>query len=114
MKIRKFNMKKDAKAAFNILNEAGGVDNEKSEYIHSHLKNGRSLAAEIEDTAEAIAVSHFGNMKYQQEDLKFSAVTGVICSFLARQQGIAARLTAHWLAEDTADGAEIFCYTKVH
>jgi hypothetical protein len=107
MNIRKFDIKKDAKAAFNILNEAGWVDNEKSEYIHSHLKNGRSLAADIEGNAEAIAVSHFGKMKYQQEDLKFSAVTGVICSFLARQQGLAAKLTARRLAEDAADGAEI-------
>jgi hypothetical protein len=53
-------------------------------------------------------------MKCSQEDLKFSAVTGVICSFLARQQGITAKLAARRLAEDIADGAGIFCYTEIH
>jgi len=107
MKYRIYDSKKDKKAVFRILNECGWTDDEKNGYLNIHIENGRSIVSEINNSAESIAVSALGEMKYQDQIMKFSAITGVSVSLIARKLGFAGNLTAHRIALDAIEGAEV-------
>jgi predicted acetyltransferase len=51
-------------------------------------------------------IGDIGNMKYGNQDIKFSAIAAVCTSLIARQQQFAAKLTALRLALDAQAGAE--------
>jgi predicted acetyltransferase len=108
MKYRKFDLKKDKDAVFTILNEVGWVhDKKKDKYLNKFLPKANTLVMDINDQAEVFATSSAGTIRYQEESLKLSAITGVSASLLARKQGFAGRLTATRLALDTVTGAEV-------
>ena len=108
MKYRKFEIKKDRDAVYNILNEVGWVhDKKKDKYLNKFLTRANTLVLDIDNHAEVFATSSNGSIRYQNEQLKLCAITGVSASLLARKQGFAGRLTATRLALDAAKGAEV-------
>ncbi len=108
MKYRKYDSKKDKDAVYGILNECGWVhDKKKDKYLNLFLPKANTLVMDINDHAEIYATSSDGSIRYQDEQLKLCAITGVSASLLARKQGYAGRLTATRLALDAAKGAEV-------
>ena len=108
MKYRKFDLKKDKDAVFRILNECGWVhDKKKDRYLNKFLPVANTLVIDVNGKAEVMATSSIGTIRYQDEKLKLSAITGVTASLLARKQGFAGKLTATRLALDAEKGAEV-------
>ena len=108
MKYRKFDLKKDKDAVFDILNECGWVHNKKKDrYLNKFLPAANTLVIDVNGQAEVMATSSIGTIRYQDEKLKLSAITGVAASLLARKQGFAGKLTATRLALDAEKGAEV-------
>jgi len=108
MKYRKFDLKKDKDTVFRILNECGWVhDKKKDKFLNKFLPKANSLVIDINGEAEVMACSSHGTIRYQDEKLKLSAITGVTASLLARKQGFAGKLTATRLALDAEKGAEV-------
>ena len=108
MNIRVYDPKKDQKAVLRIMEEAGWYDNEKPqkhrETFNHYFKVGRTLVADMQDTAESLVVSIPGTIRYMHEDLSLCAVTAVATSRIARRQGLASKLIAESLAA-AAEGA---------
>jgi len=108
MKYRNFDLKKDKDAVFDILNECGWVHNKKKDkYLNNFLPVANTLVIDVNGKAEVMATSSVGTIRYQEEKLKLSALTGVTASLLARKQGFAGKLTATRLALDAEKGAEV-------
>ena len=108
MNYRKLNFEKDKDAIFRILNEVGWVhDKDKDTYLNSFLPKGDCWVVTIDDEPEVMVISTKGTIKYLKEDIQLGAVTGVTASFIARKQGIAARMTANKVAMDAMNGAEV-------
>ncbi|MDP8200995.1 MAG: GNAT family N-acetyltransferase [Candidatus Tenebribacter burtonii] len=108
MKYRKFDLKKDKDSVYRVLNECGWVhDKKKDKYLNKFLPRANTLVMDINDEVEVMATSSNGSIRYQDEKLKLSAITGVTASLLARKQGFAGRLTATRLALDAEKGAEV-------
>jgi len=104
---RAYDPEQDADAAFRIWREVGWTedDKKKREAFDLFVGASRALVAEIQGTAECLALSMPGSIRHLDETLPFSAVTGVTTSRVARKQGLAGRLTAQLIAEDVANGA---------
>jgi Acetyltransferase (GNAT) domain len=107
MKYRKYSVKKDQKAIHRMWNEIGWVEGGNAKPLDYLLKSGRALVAELNGEAECLAISHWGDMKYQNETLNLSIVTGVTTSMVARKQGFAQELTATKVAHDAEQGAAL-------
>lgn len=108
MTFRPYNPKTDEEAVRRIWRETGWVSSDDEEKTQTYfVENQRALVAELNGTAECLVLSSLGEMRYQSDDLRLSAVTGVTTSHVARKQGFAKRLTARLIAQDVADGAEI-------
>ena len=108
MKYRKFDLKKDRDAVFDILNECGWVHNKKKDkYLNKFLPVANTLVIDVNGKAEVMATSSIGKIRYQEEKLKLSAITGVTASLVARKQGFSGKLTATRLALDAEKGAEV-------
>jgi len=107
MHFRKYNADKDKDAVHRIWMETGWLDDNKKqrEAMDMFLGAATSWVADIRDAAECLVVTTPGVIRYLDQDLPFSAVTGVTTSRIARKQGFAGRLTAHAIADDAADGA---------
>ncbi|NQT65183.1 MAG: sterol carrier protein domain-containing protein [FCB group bacterium] len=108
MKYRKFDLNKDKEAVFRILNECGWVhDKKKDKYLNKFLPAANTLVIDVNGEAEVTANSSIGTIRYKDEKLKLSAITGLNASLLARKQGFAGKLTAARLALDAEKGAEV-------
>ena len=108
MNYRNYDPQKDKKAVFRILNECGWVQNEKKDkYLNKFLPAANTIVHEVDGDAEVMATSSDGIIRYLNEELKLSAITGVTTSLMARKQGIAGRLTATRLALDAQKGSEV-------
>ena len=108
MKYRKFDLKKDKNAVYEILNECGWVhDKKKDKYLNNFLPKANTLVIDVNGKAEVMATSSEGTIRYQEDTLKLSAITGVTASLLARKQGFSGKLTATRLALDVEKGAEV-------
>lgn len=68
---------------------------------------GRARVARIDGHAECLVLAAPGSMRYLDEDLPYSGVTGVTTGRVARRQGLATRLTAQVIAEETETGAAV-------
>lgn len=107
--IRPYNSEKDYEAIPRIWEEVGWI--KRSEALdataNSFVSSGRALVAEIDGTTECQVSSMPGAMRYLETNLRFSGVTAVATGYVARKQGLAARLTARLVAEDTAAGIQV-------
>ena len=107
MKYRKYDHKKDKKAVFRIWNEVGWASKEDSYSFKTFIPKSRAIVSEVNGEAECLVLSDIGDYFYEGAKLKFSAITGVTTSFVARKQKLALKLTAKKIALDAIDGAEV-------
>jgi hypothetical protein len=107
MKFRSYDPKKDQEAVHRIWQEVGWLEDKKAhkEGVDLHIAAGRAMVGEIGDAAECLVLTAPAMIRYLDEDLPMSAMTGVTTSRVARKQGLATRLAAHMLALDAAEGA---------
>ncbi|NOZ71469.1 MAG: hypothetical protein GXP38_06075 [Chloroflexi bacterium] len=108
MLFRKYNPETDQVATRRVWREVGWLESKAKEpVLDQFLSAGRTFVAELRGEAECIATSMPGSMRYLQQELAFSAITGVTTSRIARKQGLARRLTARLIAADAAAGAQV-------
>ena len=107
MKFRNYDEKKDKNAIYEVLKECGWIKDAKDKYLTLHIKNANTIVSEIDNRAEAVAVSVYGNIKYQNNTLPFSAITGVAVGLIARKRGLAKKLTAKRIQLDALNGAAV-------
>lgn len=107
MNDRIYDPARDREAALRIWRETGWVVPGKEGSFDLSLGAGRTLVADLNGAPECLVNTMPGTLRYLREDLRFSAVTAVTTSRLARKQGLARRLTARAVALDAAEGAHI-------
>jgi len=106
MKFREYDPSKDKEAVHRIWREIGWIEKKKDdEAMDIFLEGGRNLVAEVNGEAECMVNTGSGTIRYLDEDLALSAITGVATSRVARKQGLARRLAAHAVTRDAAEGA---------
>lgn len=109
MNYRKYIPRKDREAVLRIFREVEWIDKEKNKQkekiINSYIESCQALVADIRGTAECLAITIPGTIRYLEEDLSFCGVSGVITSRIARKQGLATQLTAQAIARAADDGA---------
>ena len=104
MELRRYDSEKDREAAHRIWREVGWLE-DKTEMMDLVLEAGRAMVAEVNGSAECLVLTAPGTMRYLDEDLPFTCLTGVTTSRIARKQGLAKRLAAHAIAFDAVEGA---------
>lgn len=105
MQIVPYDPKVDEKAVMRIFKEVGWVDGKDAEKGAKIYFNGqRVLITKIAGQAECFAGTMPGQIKYLEENLPFTAVTGVVTSRIARKQGLAGKLTAQAVANGAING----------
>ncbi|MFX1251734.1 MAG: GNAT family N-acetyltransferase [Promethearchaeota archaeon] len=109
MNWRSYDPKKDKDAFYRIWREVGWLEKEKQKesIMNNYIECGRALVAEINGEAECIVNSAPGTINYLNEKLTFSGVTGTTTSRIARKRGLATRLIAQLVAEDTKGGIQV-------
>lgn len=107
MKIRAYNKGTDQKAVHRIWREVHWITDKQEKLMDHFLKGCRAFVGELDGEAESLVVSTEGSFRYQDQDLKLSAVTGVTTSRIARKQGFAGKMTAELIAADVLEGAEV-------
>lgn len=105
MTFRDYDPERDKDAVRRIWREIGWLRKGKEEASDLIAGAGRALVAEVDGDAECMVTTASGSLRYLEEDLAFSAVTGVATSRVARKRGLASRLTAQAVAADAAVGA---------
>ena len=108
MKYRGYDPDRDKKAVARIWREIGWL--EKKEYekaMDAVLKSGRTMVAEVNGEAECMVNTSPGTLRYLEEDLDVSLITGVATSRVARKRGLASTLTAQALAQEATCGMKV-------
>jgi len=105
MTSREYDPIRDKEAAHRIWMETGWLQKGKEEAMDIYVGSGRAMVAEVNGEAECLVLSALGTIRHLEDELPFTAVTGVNTSRVARKQGFASRLTARVVAADAADGA---------
>jgi hypothetical protein len=97
----------DLKHSLRIFREIGWMDGKDSDkdVFMAYIDEGNSLVADLNGEVEVFVVTRSGCCKYLEDDIPFSAVTGVATSRVARQQGLAGGVTAMAIAESAKNGA---------
>lgn len=107
IEFRTYDSERDRKATHRIWREVGWLKEgkEQEEAMDLFVQSGRALVAEVRGEAESLAMSLPGTLRYLDEELPFTGVSGVTTSRVARKQGLAGRLTAQLIAQEVAAGA---------
>jgi hypothetical protein len=105
MECRDYDRTKDKEAVHRIWRETGWLEKGKEEAVDFLIECGRAKVAVLHGAPESLAITAPGTIRYLNEDLSFSCVTGVTTSRIARKLGLAKRVTASIIAEDAKDGA---------
>ena len=105
MHIRPYDPNKDKAAAIRIWNEVGWGGPTENKCLETALEHAHSHVAEITGQAECLVDTIPGDIDYLGEKLPLCAVLGVTTSHVARQGGVAGKLTAHSIAQEVAAGA---------
>ncbi|MCI2425148.1 sterol carrier protein domain-containing protein [Candidatus Acetothermia bacterium] len=108
MIFREYNPDKDMKAVARIWREIGWIEEEKDEkMMEISLQGSSTVVAEVNGEAEVMVKTTPGTLRYLNEEINATFVTGVATSRVARKSGWASRLTAHALAQEAAAGMEL-------
>jgi len=107
MDYRKYNPEKDKEAACRIWLEVGWTEKDNHKSMDFLLEKANAIVADVNGEPECLVISHFGDIDYLGERLKFSGITGVTTSLIARKLKLAARLTATRIALDAIEGAAV-------
>ena len=104
MIFRPYQHERDRDACIRIWRECGWISPGKEEVADLYMAHSRGRVAEVNGEAECLVITDPGVIRYLDEDLSCSCVTGVTTSRVVRKQGIAGRLLAKALAEDASAG----------
>jgi hypothetical protein len=107
MLIRPFDPQRDRPACHRIWRECGWIKAGEEANMDLYLDASRCLVAEIRGEAECLVMAASGSMRHGETDLSLSAITGVTTSYVARKQGLAARMLARLVAEEAQAGAMV-------
>jgi len=105
MEPRAYDPDRDFESFFRLLLEAGWTkDTQPTREAQAiYAECGRVLVADVGGEVESFASTHLGRMLHLDSELPLSVVSGVITGRVARQQGLALRLTAEAIAADAAE-----------
>ena len=100
---------KDKTDCLRILKEVGWLEgkDKDDDLFDAYVSESNAFVAELNGAAEVFSITRGGDCKYQNHDLPFSAVTGVITSRVARQQGLASKVTSLAISESAKNGAAL-------
>ena len=109
MIIRRYDHQRDRDNLIRVFREVGwlGKEKEKEQLFDTFITASRGFVSELSGTAECGVVMNSGSLRYQERELQFAAVAGVITSRVARRQGLAGRTTATALADAALRGATV-------
>ena len=98
---------KDLEQSLRIFCEIGWMDGKDKDRatFEALIDGSASFVAELAKEVEVFVGTHTGKCRYLESDIPFSAVTGVATSRVARQQGLAGKVTVHAIAESANNGA---------
>jgi hypothetical protein len=105
MTLRAYDPARDREACHRIWLEIGWLEAGKESFMDIYVEAGKAWVAEIHGEAECLVLTMPGTVRYLEEDLSLSCITGVTTSPVARKQGLAGRLFAKALAHDAVEGA---------
>jgi hypothetical protein len=105
MRFREYNPDTDRAAPHRIWREVGWGADWEQELTDLYLTGGRTWVAELAGEPECLVHTTSASVRYLEEEVRAAVVASVATSHVARQRGLAKRLTAHLLALDAADGA---------
>ena len=108
--VRAYDPERDLAAVTRVWRECGWIeaDNERqARALEQFLQYGNALVAVVDGEAECLVHRTPGTIRYDQIDLSLCAITAVTTSAVARNLGLASRLTAQAIAEGAADGAAV-------
>ena len=108
MEWRAYQPETDREAVHRIWREVGWLNPKEetaAKALDIMLEGNHPIVALMNNTAECCVLSDEGSMRYQDEEVPFSAVTGVTTSAIARRRGIARRLTAQAVLRGVNAGA---------
>lgn len=110
--IRPYDAENDRDAAIRIWREVHWITKEEEiKWASQWFEATRTDVAEVNGEVECLASSTDGTYRYLEENLSMSAIVGVTTSRIARKLRLAQRATAHLIARDAAEGAEICTLT---
>ena len=78
-----------------------------NDVFEASISEANAFVAELRGEVEVFVSTRTGSCKYQEAEIPFSAVTGVVTSRIARQQGLASSVAAHAIAESAMNGASM-------
>ena len=102
---RDYDIDRDRPAIQRIWREVGWLKPGKELGQDLFVSVGRAIVADMNGEPECLVVTAPGQVRHLSDDLPFCCVHGVTTSHIARQQGLAGRLTAQAVANGAADGA---------
>ena len=102
---RPYETERHREAADRIRGEVGWLEPGREEAWERYTLCGRARVVEVDGSAECLASSAPGTIRYLERELPFACVTAVMTSRVARKQGLAQAATARLIAEDAAAGA---------
>jgi Acetyltransferase (GNAT) domain len=102
--IRPYDAARDREAIVRNWREIGWLRGSTSDRLDDHLSGSRALVAELDGEAEVLVTTYDATLRHGTTDLSMAAVTSVTASHVARQGGVAGRLTARALAEEAGRG----------
>ena len=99
----------DLPAVTRIWREVGWIDESerKTAALERFLGYGTALVGVVDGEAECLVHSTPGTIRYDTDDLSLCAITAVATSAVARNLGLAGRLTAEVIARGAAEGAAV-------
>jgi hypothetical protein len=105
MRLREYNPDTDRAAPHRIWREVGWMAEGEGELTDLYLTGGRTWVAELAGEPECLSHTVSASVRYLEEEVPAAVLASVATSHVARQRGLAKRLSAHLLALDAADGA---------
>ncbi|MEE2912717.1 MAG: GNAT family N-acetyltransferase [Planctomycetota bacterium] len=99
----------DLEDCLRIFKEVGWMDGEDTDknIFESYTRDANCLVAELDGAAEVFVVARTGSMRYLNSEIPFSGVCGVVTSHVARQKGLASKVTARSIKEAALNGAAV-------
>ncbi len=110
MRIRSYDPSIDKQAIQRIWIEIGWLEKGKEtqhQALDTFIEACQALVAEVHGEAECLTLTTPATIRYQNETLNFSAVTGVMTGLITRKRGLAGRVTAHAIANAAMSGTHV-------
>lgn len=108
MVYRPYDSERDKHQAMRIWQEVNWLHGDRADELDRFIVAcGGGWVAEVKGEAECLVLKSAGDLRYLEETLPFSCITGVTTSRVARKLGLAGRLTAVAVAHEAMAGAAV-------